>query len=417
MKTKTVNRYNVPSDWKVDNLGNITNNFDSKRVPLSTMERSKKKGPFPYYGAAKIIDYIDDYIFDGEYCLIAEDGSVIKKDKTPFLQLLNGKFWPNNHTHVISAKHPLNNKYLFYYLSGIDISPFITGAAQPKINQKNLNKIPIVIPPKNIMNKIASILSNYDKLIENNTRRIEILEEMAQRIYKEWFIDFKYPGHENDELEDSELGMIPQDWQILEYDSITNIISRGPSIKYVNEDSGIPVLNQKCVRNGEIELDAIKYGSPLNTNKEHCYLQLNDILINSMGVGTLGRISRNLSIKSKMIIHNCITFVRADESKVKQSFLYYSLKRNQIYFEQLGIGATGLTSLKFDIIKGKEVIVPKQNLLNEFDKLVNPILKEIRFLKNKNHILQQTRDHLLPKLISGKVDVSDLDIDTSILDE
>ena len=87
--------------------------------------------------------------------------------------------------------------------------------------------------------------------------------------------------------------MIPQDWQILEYDSITNIISRGPSIKYVNEDSGIPVLNQKCVRNGEIELDAIKYGSPLNTNKTHYYLQLNDILINSMGVGTLGRISRN----------------------------------------------------------------------------------------------------------------------------
>ena len=136
-----------------------------------------------------------------------------------------------------------------------------------------------------------------------------------------------------------------------------------------------------------------------------------------MGVGTLGRISRNLSIKSKMIIHNCITFVRADESKVKQSFLYYSLKRNQIYFEQLGIGATGQTSLKIDIIKGKEVIVPKQNLLNEFDKLVNPIWKEIGFLKNKNHILQQTRDHLLPKLISGKVDVSDLDIDTSILDE
>ena len=136
-----------------------------------------------------------------------------------------------------------------------------------------------------------------------------------------------------------------------------------------------------------------------------------------MGVGTLGRISRNLSINSKMIIHNCITFVRADESKVKQSFLYYSLKKNQLYFEQLGIGSTGQTSLKIDIIKRKKVIVPKQKLLTEFDKLVDPIWKEIGLLKNKNHNLQQTRDHLLPKLISGKVDISDLNIDTSILDD
>lgn len=83
----------------------------------------------------------------------------------------------------------------------------------------------------------------------------------------------------------------------------------------------------------------------------------------------------------------------------------------------MGVGATGQTSLKIDIIKRKEVIVPKQNLLNEFDKLVNPIWKEIGFLKNKNHNLLQTRDHLLPKLISGKVDVSDLNIDTSILDD
>lgn len=313
----------------------------------------------------------------------------------------------------------IHYEFLYYLLKAkkSSIENIASGATYREINKTVLSNYEVDIPLILYQKKIASILSAYDKLIENNTKRIEILEEIAQRIYKEWFVDFKYPGHENGELIDSELGMIPQDWQILEYDSITNIISRGPSIKYVNEDSGIPVLNQKCVRNGEIELDAIKYGSPLNTNKEHCYLQLNDILINSMGVGTLGRISRNLSIKSKMIIHNCITFVRADESKVKQSFLYYSLKRNQIYFEQLGIGATGQTSLKIDIIKGKEVIVPKQNLLIEFDKLVNPFWKEIGFLKNKNHNLQQTRDHLLPKLISGKVDVSDLDIDTSILDD
>lgn len=322
---------------------------------------------------------------------------------------------------VLRPKSLADSYYAKYFIANKQFIDFAyansNGTRMPRANWKQLSKSNWLLPNEQIKFKIGCVLSSYDNLIQINTTRINILEEIAQRIYKEWFVNFKYPGHENYNLVDSELGMIPQDWKILDYDSITKIISRGPSIKYVNEDSGIPVINQKCVRNGEIELDAIKYGSPLNTNKKYCYLQINDILINSMGVGTLGRISRNLSINSKMIIHNCITFVRADESKVKQSFLYYSLKKNQLYFEQLGIGSTGQTSLKIDIIKRKKVIVPKQKLLTEFDKLVDPIWKEIGLLKNKNHNLQQTRDHLLPKLISGKVDISDLNIDTSILDD
>tara|TARA_B100000963_G_scaffold154090_1_gene134180 strand:+ start:13362 stop:14549 length:1188 start_codon:yes stop_codon:yes gene_type:complete len=395
MKTKNVNRYNVPSDWKVDNLGNVTNNFDSKRVPLSTMERSKKKGPFPYYGAAKIIDYIDDYIFDGEYCLIAEDGSVIKKDKTPFLQLLNGKFWPNNHTHVISAKHPLNNKYLFYYLSGIDISPFITGAAQPKINQKNLNKIPIVIPPKNIMNKIASILSNYDKLKENNTRRIEILKEMAQRIYKEWFVDFKYPGHENDKLVDSELGMIPEGWEVNEF---------GNSIKFQRGKN----LTKKQMVEGDIPV--VSAGI-----KPSGFHNISNVTGPIVTVSASGANAGYISLYLRDVwAADCSYFNH--ESTDFFFYFYCLINSRKREVNNMQRGAAQPHVYPKDLMS-LLVINPPENLIEKFEEISKPIFYQVGNFRKKNIILTQTRDYLLPKLISGKVDVSDLDIDTSILDE
>ena len=396
MKTKNVNRYNVPSDWKVDNLGNVTNNFDSKRVPLSTMERSKKKGPFPYYGAAKIIDYIDDYIFDGEYCLIAEDGSVIKKNKTPFLQLLNGKFWPNNHTHVISAKHPLNNKYLFYYLSGIDISPFITGSAQPKINQKNLNKIPIVIPPKNIMNKNASILSNYDKLIENNTRRIEILEEMAQRIYKEWFINQE--SEERGILEIPYFTFLKQN--IKKFDGFkryyatadvegTNFVKEGIDYDYKNKPSRAqkkPIINSVWFARMK---DSYKIAAFTKANA----FQAENTMLSS---GFAGFSSKDIHF----------------------GFLYSTIS-SKVFDNLKNLYATGATqiSLNNDGLSKIYVPYPNEEKVLEFCNIVNPIIDKSILLKNINKNLIETRDYLLPKIISGKVDVSDLDINMSILND
>jgi type I restriction enzyme, S subunit len=149
----------IPQGWGVESVGTTSLNFDSRRRPLSSMERATRKGPYPYYGAAKVFDYIDDFIFDGVYLLVGEDGSVITPDRKPVLQLTDGRFWPNNHTHVLRGKAPISTSYLFLVLSDADVSGCVTGAAQPKITQANLNRIPVMVATERLMNKFDAVVA------------------------------------------------------------------------------------------------------------------------------------------------------------------------------------------------------------------------------------------------------------------
>lgn len=148
----------IPKGWKFSTIGKETNNFDSKRIPLSSRERLNRKGSFPYYGAAEIIDYIDDYIFDGNYVLIAEDGTVINKDGKPYVQYVLGKFWANNHVHVLKGKNHISTEFLYLFFKQLNILSCITGAVQLKINQTNLNSIPIILPDKEILKKFQELV-------------------------------------------------------------------------------------------------------------------------------------------------------------------------------------------------------------------------------------------------------------------
>ncbi len=156
----------IPEGWEHKALGDMINIFDSKRIPLSRFQRKARQGKYPYYGATSIMDYVDDYIFDGVYVLIGEDGSVKKPEGTPFLQYVSGKIGVNNHAHVIQGKRLVTSEYIYLFLSGFNIGPFITGAVQPKLNQKNLKLIPIISPNDKIMelfNETISIV--FEKII------------------------------------------------------------------------------------------------------------------------------------------------------------------------------------------------------------------------------------------------------------
>jgi len=168
----------IPEGWEYKQLGDITYNHDHRRVPLSTMERSKRKGIYPYYGASKVLDYIDGYIFDGKYLLIAEDGSVITPDGYPVLQLVDGKFWANNHTHVVQAKHPLSTSYLYLYLKNFHISGYVTGTAQPKINQTNLNRVPVLVPSIEILELFNGYIEDIFNLRNIYTKKNDLFVKM-----------------------------------------------------------------------------------------------------------------------------------------------------------------------------------------------------------------------------------------------
>ena len=164
-------------------LGEVLKNLDSKRKPVTKKDR--RKGKFPYYGANGIQDYVDDYIFDGTYLLIGEDGSVVNEDKTPVVNWASGKIWVNNHAHVLQSKsEDTLLRYVYFYLQTVDISRYVTGSAQPKLNQKNLNKIPLPVPPLEVQEEIVRILDAYTQLKTDLESELEAELEARRKQYE-----------------------------------------------------------------------------------------------------------------------------------------------------------------------------------------------------------------------------------------
>ncbi len=192
----------LPEGWKWETIANLTENLDGKRIPLSREVRAGRKGPYRYYGATEIVDHINDYIFDGEYLLIGEDGANLLSKSRPLAFLVDGKFWVNNHAHVLLAKKQTLNKYLCYYFNSLDLAPFVTGTAQPKLTQGNLNKIAVPIgqieEQLKIIEEIESRFTIADKTEEAITQSLQQAETLRQSILKMAFEGRLVP---NDTLE------------------------------------------------------------------------------------------------------------------------------------------------------------------------------------------------------------------------
>lgn len=181
------------SEWKEYKLDEIAEVLNNKRVPLNSQQREKMKGIYPYYGASGIVDYVDSFLFDGEHVLISEDGENLRSRNTPIAFKANGRFWVNNHAHILKGKTDFLNDWIVYYFMRLDINPYITGAVQPKLNKENLLSIPIRMPDFKTVESIASILSSLDDKIELNNAINKNLEELAQALFKRWFVDFEFP--------------------------------------------------------------------------------------------------------------------------------------------------------------------------------------------------------------------------------
>ena len=173
-------------------LEDISDNCDNIRKPVTSGKR--EAGDIPYYGASGIVDYVKDYIFDDDYLLISEDGANLLARSTPIAFSISGKTWVNNHAHILKFKHMATQKYVERYLNSIDLSPYITGAAQPKLNQQNLNKIHIPLPPLDEQKRIMSILDRFDTIANDIT--IGLPAELAARqkqyeYYRDKLLTFK----------------------------------------------------------------------------------------------------------------------------------------------------------------------------------------------------------------------------------
>lgn len=158
---------NLPDGWRFGLVGDIIQLHDSKRVPLSGAERDKMAKVYPYYGATSLMDYVDNYLFDGIYLLLGEDGSVIDKKGFPILQYVEGKFWVNNHAHIITGKNGFSVEQLYLLFSLTNVQSIVTGAVQPKISQTNLKKLPVIIPSEKDLKKFDVVVQPIFAQIRN----------------------------------------------------------------------------------------------------------------------------------------------------------------------------------------------------------------------------------------------------------
>ena len=352
-----------------------------------------------------------------QYCSkptkIAKNWSILMSVRAPVwdLNIANTECCIGRWLCAINSKIKWNNRFIYYLLKANRdyLDSKWNWAVYKAINKDTLQDAEFLIP-KSIPTQqtIASILSKYDDTIENNNQRIKILEQEAELIYNEWFMKFNFPWYEDVKMIDSwtQFEMIPEGWSVKKVYDIVTILQKWPSLTYVEDkEEWIPVINQKCIRNSEIEIKDIQYARPLKKEKEVCYMKKYDILVNSMWVGTLWRVSRNLSIDYNMIIHNCISFLRSKEDLLKQTILYYQIKSYENSFINLWTWSTWQTTLNINVIWDCNVIIPHIEIQEQFDKITLKMFDHIWELKKQNKNLRKTRDILLPKLISWEVEV------------
>lgn len=417
------------SNWPSMKISDVAVFLNNKRVPLKGLDREKRQGKYPYYGASGIVDYIDGYIFDGNHLLISEDGENLRSRNTPIAFKAHGKFWVNNHAHILQEKEPGILDYLEYFFSKLDLNPYITGAAQPKLNKANLERIEIPVPPLEERLKLNQILNSLTEKISINEKTNQTLEEMAQAIFKSWFVDFDpvkakaqviaqggseqdanlaamqiISGKTRDQLAalehthpeqytqlhttaslfpsafvESELGEIPEGWGGTNVSSILTL-NYGRALKSTDRITGdVPVYGSGGV-NGY-------HNEPLVTEE-------------SIVVGRKGSIG-NLFWVDKPFFPIDTTFYVSTKN-VPLSFCYYTLMELNLSNMNTDAAVPGLNR---ENVYRCEFCLPSSEILLGFD-TIQSSLKQL-ILSNRREIshLENIRDSLLPKLLSGELEI------------
>ena len=315
-----------------------------------------------------------------------------------------GKGFGSTEFYVFRERDGISDSSFVYYLAISDLvrkpaEKSMSGASgRQRADKSTIENLELILPPLPTQHKIASILSAYDELTENNTRRIKILEEMAQAIYKEWFINFRFPEHEKAKMIESELGLIPEGWEVKRLGEVCEIVmGQSPKSEFYNTNGqGLPF--HQGVKD---------FGTRFPTHTTYCTVdrriaERRDILLSVRA--PVGRL--NIA-NTKIIIGRGLAALR--HKKLLQSFLLYQLKNIFSVEDSMGSGAIFNAITKGDLGNVK-FLVSSNGIDIKFNEIVSSIDNKIENVQSQIENLRHTRDLLLPKLISGEIDVEELDI-------
>ena len=292
-----------------------------------------------------------------------------------------------------------DNRFLLYwFLNPINKEGLKTrgvGSTVSHMRVPECERIKVTAPPLQIQHRIADILSAYDDLIETNQRQIKLLEEAAQRLYKEWFVDLRYPGHTNVPVVDG----VPEGWEKQKLIQQSNVLRRGISPAY-NVNGKYVVISQKCIRSAIMNIEESRRQD--KEYPEELNLQDGDTVICSTGIGTLGRIGQVFGEYPNTTFDSHVTVVRA---KQHPNYHYHAIKSQEEYLMGMGRGSTNQQELYRNVIESLDILIPTDEVLSKAEELLASIHEKITTLKDENVRLTEARDRLLPKLMSGEITV------------
>lgn len=391
----------MPTDWELTALGDLVEFHNRTRIPLSTMERSRRQGPYPYHGAAGVLDHVDDYRFDGLFVLVGEDGSVVDQHGAPVLQLVSGKFWVSNHAHVLKMSTDLDTRWLYYALRCSKIGPHLSGSVQPKLSLGNLKKLMIAVPPPEVRAAIVEQLADLDSKLESNLRVIDLIEQLGAAILRgqiELGADGEPVGDPDHRLGDYlsvlETGSRPKGGVKAQIDGVVSLgaenvqsagVSTAAKFKYVPEEFA------QAMRRG--------------------WLQDGDLLVYKDG-GKPGNFIPHVSAFGygfpvpSATINEHVYRVRAVPA-VAQGLLYWLLRSPWLDAEMrkrgTGVAIPGLNSTNF-----RDLPWPKldNEAVLSLREALDPLLEQLLRLGSQSRVLEDLADRLMRRLVRGDFEKS-----------
>ena len=359
------------------------------------------EGIYPVVASTNIKAYHNQYKIDPPVVVTGRSGSLGQ------VQYIDQKCWPLNtslYSKDFRGNHP---KYVYYYLQMMHLEQYNAGAGVPTLNQNHLHNLKILVHGIEEQKRIASILSAYDSQIENNQKRIKLLEQMAENLYKEWFVRFRFPGFENTEFE----GGMPKGWELERLEDFGIVLETGSRPKGGIDSSvetGVPSLGAEAI-NGLAEFD---YNS-LKLVPQDYYDKMkrgkskgNHILVYKDGA-YIGKVTifRNGFPFKEYSINEHVFFLNTKDCDY-QNYLYFTLHQKAFFSLMKNLNRNAAQpGLSQQDMNGIKVFKPTKDVVNTFNQYAEPIFNEVFSLAKEIRLLTHQRDLLLPRLISGKLSI------------